>query len=246
MNNEIRDLILSAFSLRYMGHAEPKEGETERNLNHETFYFVPYKDKLIIGRMALGSDTRFEFDKAKLSDSSLECDITVTFGNRKIVGRNLVFYKNEQYSLLFRLKRHLLQTVRQITDELYYVINDFEKFTLAFEGKLDSDLFDFIEEVKIKFHQLEYRNTNPTELVSYTTGIPTLNFSRNDAGEITVAVASFVDDKNPYLLVGDDATISNIRLCIKNEFGAYKRERLKSIESDMNRTLTRLDHIDAQ
>lgn len=247
MNNEIRDLILAVFSLRYLGSSPPAlEATYSDNLNYEGFYFIARKDSITIGRKVLGSDVTYKFHNVRFANNSLTCSTTINIGVRKITENNLVFDKDSQYSVKDKLVRYIKQSTKSIVYDLQRSIEDFEEFTTAFEGKLDKELFDFIIEVTEAFRKVDYRSQSPTELVSYTPGIPTLNFSRNNDGKIVVAVSSLTDKNTPFLLVGDNATISNIRLCIKNEFGVYKRERLKSLESDMDRTLTRLDCVDAQ
>lgn len=64
--------------------------------------------------------------------------------------------------------------------------------------------------------------------------------------QLTIEVSSFLEESKPYTLVGDMSTISNLRICIKNEFGIFKKERMNYHESELNRTFNRIDHVDAQ
>lgn len=245
MNNEIRDLILSVFNLRYLGEIQPKERAMECDLNCDGFYFIQSKKSLVVGRNVLGSNTTFLFSNVKLTPTNLTCNITVTLGDRKTTHNNVLLQINARYSV----KDMLYAFLKSITKSLIYDatshINDLEEFQVALEGKLDKELFDFVEEVKQSFPKLEYRNTNPTELTSYTPGIPTISFSRNIHGELVLSISSFANTK-PQLLVGEMATISNIRICIKNEFGIFKKERMRYHEQELDRTQNWIDYIDAQ
>jgi len=181
-----------------------------------------------------------------LNGNKLNCSITIAIGVRKITENNLWFIKDTRLDIKDYIGLHVRHLIKNTVYGLQNNIDELGEFEMALEGKLDKELFEFIEQVKNTFHKLDYRNTSPTELFSYTQGIPTLKFSRNNEGSITIEVSSFVDESKPYTLVGDMSTISNLRICIKNEFGIFKKERMNYLESELNRTFNRIDHVDAQ